>query len=67
VLGVRRGEAPDAELRIVTDPNTLAGLLRGDRSWEAEREVGHVAVTGECVAAHTFLGFFGAAAVEKSN
>jgi DNA-binding HxlR family transcriptional regulator len=67
VLGVRRGEAPDAELRIVTDPNTLAGLLRGDRSWEAEREVGHVAVTGECVAARTFLGFFGAAAVEKSD
>jgi DNA-binding HxlR family transcriptional regulator len=67
VLRVRRGEAPDADLRLVTDPNTLAGLLRGERSVEAERELGHVALTGDDLAARTFLSYFGAAAPETSR
>jgi hypothetical protein len=58
VLDVERGDAPDVDLRLVADPNTLAALVRGDRSLDAERAAGRVQLTGDPAAAGAFLGFF---------
>ena len=65
VLDVGRGEAPDADLRLVTDPGTLAALARGDYTLDAERPAGHVELTGDATTASTFFGFFGTTAQER--
>jgi DNA-binding HxlR family transcriptional regulator len=58
VLDVGRSDAPDADLRLVTDPNTLVALVRGDRTLDAELSSGHVEITGDATAVGTFLGYF---------
>lgn len=62
-LTVRREQAPDADLRLGTDPNTLVALLRGHRSVEAERKRGTLTLAGENLARiRTVLSYFGAEA-----
>ena len=58
VLMVERGEESDSDLRLVADPNTLAALVRGDRTLGAEQAAGHVQLTGDLATAGTFLGCF---------
>jgi DNA-binding HxlR family transcriptional regulator len=58
-LDVRRGPAADADLRLMTDPDTLAGLLRGARSMDTEREHGNLELVGDEHAARAFLNYFG--------
>ncbi|MEO3820147.1 winged helix-turn-helix transcriptional regulator [Plantactinospora sp. B24E8] len=58
-LSVERGEAPDAEISITTDPAALTALLTGTSSLNAERKGGRTNLHGDPAAAQRFLDLFG--------